>query len=71
MIFIIDGRAFKLLDVNINVKSRVIYNEKNIWKENFSFLFQKEIPLKASLVRSGSSRRCFGGASPLDPFNRL
>ena len=29
MIFIIDGRTFKLLDINMNVKSRVIYIVKN------------------------------------------
>ena len=28
MIFIINGRTFKLLDINMNVKSRVIYNVK-------------------------------------------
>ena len=29
MIFIINGRTFKLLDINMNVKSIVIYTVKN------------------------------------------
>ena len=69
MIFIINGRTFKLLDINMNVKSRVIYIVKKFGKK--IIVFYRKIPLKASLVRSGSSRRCFWGTSPLDPFNRL
>ena len=38
MIFIINGRTFKLLDINMNVKSRVIYNVKKFGEKIIVFL---------------------------------
>ena len=38
MIFIINGRTFKLLDINMNVKSIVIYTEMVFRKKCSSFI---------------------------------
>ena len=40
MIFIINGRTFKLLDINVNVKSRVIYTEM-VFRQKIIVFYKK------------------------------